>query len=63
MTREEALLKLLQVEPATKVELQMVTGWEIPETNAVLEKLLKDGKVTWINGGNSPGYRWYRPVA
>ena len=64
MTRDDALLKLLQVEPVTKQELFVVTGWPLDETRQVLDRLIDQGKVTWINGNNggAGGQRWYRPA-
>lgn len=45
MTREEALLKLLRVEPAGKGELVQCTGWPTAETLELLDKLLAEKKV------------------
>lgn len=61
MTRDEALLKLLSVEPATHAELVKVTGWPIAETLTTLQRLIGAGLVTWRNGGHdaSAGFRWY----
>jgi predicted Rossmann fold nucleotide-binding protein DprA/Smf involved in DNA uptake len=60
MTREEALLKLLAVEPATRAELLLVTGWPIEETTATLQQLQDQGKVTYRNGC---GHQWFQPAA
>jgi hypothetical protein len=61
MTREDALLKLLRVEPATQAELIAVTGWEVQETIQTLGKLIEDGRATYRNGGHggAVGYRWF----
>jgi hypothetical protein len=50
MTRSEALLKLLALEPETKSRLIVITGWNADETEATLDSLVKDGKVTYRNG-------------
>jgi len=50
MTRSEALLKLLAVEPETRDRLIMVTGWPADETTALLAELLHRRKVGYRNG-------------
>lgn len=50
MTRDEALLKLLAVEPETKDRLIVCTGWPKDETIAVLARLLAQRRVTYRNG-------------
>lgn len=63
MTREDALLKLLAVEPETRPRLIVVTGWPAEETSAVLDKLVAEKRVTYINGGGygAEGARMYYP--
>lgn len=64
MTREEALLKLLAVEPETKPRLIVVTGWAMEDTEATLDKLVRDGRVTYRNGARgAQGERRYYPRA
>lgn len=50
MTREEALLKLLKLEPETKPRLLVVTGWRTEETEETLDRLMREGLVTYRNG-------------
>jgi hypothetical protein len=50
MTRDEALLKLLAVEPETRDQLIIVTGWPADETVAVLDRLLEQKRVGYGNG-------------
>lgn len=60
MTRTEALLKLLAVEPETKDRLIVVTGWPAEETSALLEDLLHDKRVGYVNGPHgAEGKRLY----
>lgn len=62
MTREDALLKLLAVEPETKDQIIIVTGWPADETAAVLEKLVAEKRVGYGNGPNgTEGRRRYFP--
>jgi predicted Rossmann fold nucleotide-binding protein DprA/Smf involved in DNA uptake len=64
MTRDEALLKLLAVEPETRDRLIVVTGWPVEETVATLERLVNEGRATYINGGDAriPCQRVYYPA-
>jgi predicted Rossmann fold nucleotide-binding protein DprA/Smf involved in DNA uptake len=59
MTREEAMLKLLAIEPAQRDQLVRETGWGVDETRATLARLAGQGKVTHWNGANG---QWYRLV-
>lgn len=52
MTREEALLKLLSVEPETKDQIVLITGWPAEETVAVLDKLVREHRVGYGRGPN-----------
>jgi len=62
MTKEEALFKLLALEPETRPRLIAVTGWDAEETESTLDKLVKDGKVTYRNGSHGAfGERRYYP--
>jgi hypothetical protein len=63
MTRSEALLKLLALEPETRARLIVVTGWDSEDTEAVLDTLVAEGKVTYRNGkqGDTHGERLYYP--
>lgn len=47
MTHDEALLKLLAVEPEEKRRLPNLTGWGERETNDVLSRLVSSGQVTF----------------
>lgn len=63
MTREEALLKLLAVEPDTKDQILRVTGWPADETLAVLESLREQRRVSYVNGpAGAEGQRLYFTV-
>ncbi len=63
MTRDEALLKLLAVEPERLDRLILVTGWQAEETRDVLRRLMADGRVTFRNGfKGQTGGRTYYPV-
>lgn len=63
MTRDEALLKLLAVEPDTKDQILRVTGWPTDETLAVLERLCEQRRVSYINGpAGAEGQRLYFTV-
>lgn len=46
MTRDEALLKLLSIEPERRDRLHHITGWPAGETEAVLDRLERQGLVT-----------------
>ena len=59
MTREEALYKLLALEPVKKVDLIQVTGWPVDETERTLKTLMDEGRVTYRNGGLGGQGRWY----
>lgn len=62
MTRSEALLKLLALEPETRSRLIVVTGWDSEETEATLDRLVEDGLVTYRNGTHGArGERRYYP--
>jgi hypothetical protein len=62
MTRDEALLKLLAVEPETRDQIILATGWPTEETNAVLDKLLREKRVGYGEGPyGSQGRRRYFP--
>jgi hypothetical protein len=52
VTREEALIKLLKLEPETKDQLIQITGWPADETVAVLDKLVREHRVGYGNGPN-----------
>lgn len=64
MTREDALLKLLAVEPDTKDQIILATGWPAEETVAVLDGLLQERRVSYVNGpAGAEGKRLYFPRA
>lgn len=49
LSPEAALSKLLAIEPETKDQLIVITGWPVPQTEAVLQSLLAAGQVSWRN--------------
>lgn len=61
MTREEALLKLLAIEPERHDRLRQITGWPYGETEATLKTLERAGRIashrTICGGGRE--YRVY----
>lgn len=62
MTRDEALLKLLALEPETKDQIIVCTGWPADETLAVLDRLVIERRVTYRNGEQgAEGRRRYYP--
>jgi hypothetical protein len=62
MTRSEALLKLLALEPETRARLIVITGWDADGRKAVLDTLVAEGKVTYRNGTKEQhGERLYYP--
>lgn len=64
MTRSEALLKLLAVEPETRDQIILITGWPADETAAVLDKLVAERRVTYGTGPyGTEGRRRYYPRA
>lgn len=52
MTREDALLKLLALEPETERVLVQATGWGEEETLSTLHRLEAQGKVSYTNWVN-----------
>jgi hypothetical protein len=56
VTRDEAMLKLLDVEPARRGEIVLATGWPAAETCAVLDRLVHERRITYAHRGGS---RWY----
>lgn len=64
MTREEAILKLLAVEPETRDQIILATGWPADETAQVLDKLVAEKRVGYGDGPYaSPGRRRYHARA
>lgn len=59
MTRDEAMLKLLAVEPETRDRLIDITGWPMEETTGVLDRLVAQKRVTYVNLG---GRRYYPAI-
>lgn len=62
MTHEEALLKLLAIEPETKDGLIVVTGWPPQETLATLRSLSKQKLIAYGREGRYEGTPRYRLV-
>jgi aryl-alcohol dehydrogenase-like predicted oxidoreductase len=56
MPREEALFKLIALEPILRVEMEIATGWPIEETRAVLARLREAGLVKYILRQNQPWF-------
>lgn len=48
MTKNYALLKLLEHGPLTPVELYPITGWGYDESKKVARELVDAGEVVWI---------------
>jgi hypothetical protein len=59
MTRDEALLKLLALEPETETVLVQVTGWGEEETRSILDKLVQDGRASYTNWVNQHVRRYF----
>ncbi len=61
MTRSEALLKLLAIEPETRDQIIVITGWPAEETAAVLDALVAQHQVSYTagHGGYGTGRRLY----
>lgn len=59
MTRDEAMLKLLAVEPECMEALKSVTGWPKDETHATVQRLVARGAITYWHGKHR---RWFYPV-
>lgn len=53
MSREDALVKLLALEPETQDRIIQITGWPADETVAVLQKLVREHRVGYGRGANS----------
>lgn len=60
MTREEAMQKVVSIEPITKDELRRVCGWPTDEFERALNHLIKIGRLTYRHIG---GHRMYQVVA
>jgi predicted Rossmann fold nucleotide-binding protein DprA/Smf involved in DNA uptake len=52
MTRDEALYKLIAIEPATDSELIRCTGWPPEETRNALQRLREAGRIGYWNKGH-----------
>jgi hypothetical protein len=59
MTRDDALLKLLALEPETETVLVQATGWGEGETRAVLNRLVEEGKASYTNRVNQHVRRYF----
>ena len=59
MTHEDIVLKLLAAAgAASRAELVQDTGWGIPETNAVVDRLMASGRVVpFPTAGNNHAHR------
>lgn len=60
MTHEEAMQKVVALEPITKDELNRVCGWPADEFERALRRLLELGRLTYRHIG---GHRMYQVVA
>jgi hypothetical protein len=56
VTRTEALLKLLELEPETRDQIIVITGWPAEETEAVLDHLVATGQIGRTLGGGGYGF-------
>lgn len=56
MNRSEALLKLLALEPETRDQIIVITGWPAEETAAVLDALVATRQVGMTLGGGGYGH-------
>jgi hypothetical protein len=56
MTRDECLLKLLALEPETRDQIIVITGWPAEETAAVLDALVASRQVGRTLGGGGYGF-------
>jgi hypothetical protein len=56
VTRTEALLKLLALEPETRDQIIVITGWPAEETEAVLDHLVATGQIGRTLGGGGYGF-------
>jgi hypothetical protein len=52
MNREDVLVKLLAVEPEDEGAIVRVTGWGRQETLSLLQKLVREGRLTYTNWTN-----------
>lgn len=52
MTRDEAMLKLLAIEPETQDRIIQITGWPADETVQVLQRLVRQHLVGYGRGPN-----------
>lgn len=59
MTHEEAMQKVVALEPITKDELSRVCGWPREEFERVLSHLIELGRLTYRHIG---GHRMYQVV-
>lgn len=57
MPRAEAFLKLLALEPISKAQLYMVTGWPMDEVDSLLDEGIKAGRVVRMSGNILTHYR------
>ena len=61
ITREEAMLKLLALEPERQDRIVQITGWGEGATLEVLEALRKQGRVDYTGHHSCAGYHrmWF----
>ncbi len=59
MTHEEAMQKVVSIEPITKDELRRVCGWPTDEFERALNRLIELGRLTYRHIG---GHRMYQVV-
>lgn len=59
MTRTDALLRLIAIEPVPQAYLVHLTGWPVPDTQATLRELRSQGLVTH---SNHSGCQWLHPT-
>ena len=56
MTRDHALLKLLEHGPLHPGEMRFITGWPTLELRATVERLRKRGRIERVVRGGGAGY-------
>jgi hypothetical protein len=56
MTRDEALLKLVAVEPDTRDNILRATGWPAQEAREVFDRLLRERRIGYTEWTGRRGF-------
>lgn len=48
MTRDEALLKLLAIEPMPRADIPVATGWSIADAAGTVDALMATGQIAFL---------------